>query len=148
MTRILAVVALCACACGGGSGNSTSTSTSTSSGKEASYPLANAGTGPAVDQPAAPDVIVTSEQARAAAGELVTLRGTAANAKLGRVIMLQGGPVYCGQDDEWPDTIANTTVTVSGRLLRHGGEPAASDEIAARVDGEILRLADCAVVSQ
>ena len=118
-----------------------------SGSKEASDPLSNTGAGPAVDEPAGPTVIVTSDQARAAAGQLVTLRGTAANAKLGRVIVLEGGPVYCGEDDEWPDTIANTTVTVSGRLLRHGGEPP-SDEISAGVDGEILRLADCAVVSQ
>ena len=52
------------------------------------------------------------------APEEVTLRGLAANAKGGAVLVVDGAPIYLERMDEWPPGMAGTEVTVAGRLVQ------------------------------
>lgn len=54
-----------------------------------------------------------------AAGDIVTLRGKALDAKAGAVVMMgDGEPVYIQGLDRWPEELAGVNIVATGRLKR------------------------------
>ena len=90
--------------------------------------------------------ITNLEAAREAVGRSVHVRGRAANAKLGRVVLVDGGPIYCGEGDAWESSEVGQTVVVTGEIVRVVNEPPPATEISAGVVGELIRLERCSLI--
>lgn len=80
------------------------------------------------------------EDWRAAAGDFVTVRGTAGNAKAGAEVETAAGPCYVTGLDAWPKDVAGKPVSATGRLVRHFTPE--SNPPAAEIAGEWFSLED------
>ncbi|MEI8289221.1 MAG: hypothetical protein WCH99_07075 [Verrucomicrobiota bacterium] len=76
-------------------------------------------------------------------GRRVTLRGTAQNAKLGAIILIEDFPIYVSGLDAWKAYLVGKPVEVTGTLAKSGGPAIQTNEfggVSAGVGGPIYSL--------
>ena len=91
---------------------------------------------------AAPAVVTDDTGAKANAGAVVDVKGTARDAKLGAVVVASSLVVYCLGVEHWPDDVFGKPVTAHGKL-EQTTEFAAQDETSAGTTGPVWVLRDC-----
>ena len=97
---------------------------------------------------AAPAAAVITDAAGVASnlGKHVALRGTARNAKLSAVVIVEGSPIYCLGVESWPTAIDGTQIVAHGTLeSSHQFEaaPGPHGEVSQGTDGPVTVLRDC-----
>jgi hypothetical protein len=105
------------------------------------------GSGSAGSAVAAPAVITDAAGIAANLGKHVALRGTARDARLSAVVMIEGSPIYCLGVDTWPAAISGKEVTAHGTLEsshQFEAKPGPNGEISQGTDGPVTVLRDCA----
>lgn len=84
-------------------------------------------------------------------GKNVTVRGTAQNAKLGAIVLIDDLPVYVDGLEEWKATLIGKPIEVTGTLAKSGGPSIQTNEfggVSAGTGGPIYTLVNPKVASQ
>lgn len=84
---------------------------------------------PADDGDARPPTLSKFSEIEAAIGQRVVIVGTAREAKLVAVVLVEASPIYCIGQERWPEGVEGEQVEVTGTLSR-------TDRFAARVDAD------------
>jgi hypothetical protein len=86
------------------------------------------------------------EAAQKALGQRVRVEGTAQNAKISAVVMVEGTPIYCLDRESWPDDLTGKPVTIEGTLEQTSelqAKTSPSGEVSQGTAGPILVLRKC-----